>query len=129
MADIENPAKSKTRAWRGRDRFLAEADQRAARAEEIKLGLPQIEFVIRIYDPDWDRSTAKIVKPHNQTDKNPHGTWTATALDILREADRPLTIAEIVQQSCEVLDETLASVSERQRRHTAINNTLRRRCV
>lgn len=127
---IEAPPKTMRRPSRRRDKFLDEAPLRAARADEIRRGLPCIAYVIAIYDPDWRPEMAKAIRPSakraaNQAPGPPQG-WTAAALDVLREADTPLSMAEIVEEIGERYDLDLGDVAERQRRHTAVNNGLRR---
>ncbi len=126
LAWIESPPKTMGRTSRNRDKFTEEAALRAERAEEIKRGLPQIAYVIQLFDPDWRPEMEKVVRPSAKNEKGPPQGWTAAALDVLRDANQAFTIAEIVEQICEKYELELSTVAVRQKRHTAINNSLRR---
>ena len=126
LARIEAPPKSMNRKWRGRDEYLEAAPARAARADQIREALPHLAYVIRIFDPTWDPLTAKPIQPSRRHDDRPRPSigWSRAALMVLREADEPLTIAEIVSVICDRYDIDISTVEESQRCHTAVNNPL-----
>ena len=126
---IENPPKSLKRAWRGRDAYEARAPERARRADEIREALPHLAYVIKMFDPDWRTEDAELVRPKAEVDPGPGPSvgWVSAAISVLREADRYLSIAEIVEEIADRWDYDDSSVTARQRGHTAVTKGLQSR--
>jgi hypothetical protein len=126
LAWIEEPPKTMARKSRDRDKFEAAQPARTVRACEIREDLPHVAHVVRLYDPTWDPTTAKPIRPHarHAATPKPKGGWALATLAALRETDDDLTVAEIVMAICDRHDIENKSVSDRQRCHTAVNNAL-----
>jgi hypothetical protein len=126
IAWLEGPPKSMSRSWRGGDDFAGNESARLEQAEELKRDLHHILHVINIYLPQWDPATVRPIRPKSAWEARPPGGWTRAAMATLRECCEPLTIADIVAAICERHDIELATVAERARVHTAVNNGLKR---
>jgi len=133
LAWIENPPKTMARKSRDRETFLAEAPIRAARAEEITAALPHVAYVIGLYDPAWSPEETKPIRPKADWNRPAGQNITASAMDVLREAERPLEISEIVARIAMRGDFELTDLHVRQRLHTGVyhglNRTYRRALV
>ena len=103
----------------------AGAEQRANRLREIDEALPHVAFVLKLYQPDWREEEAKPIRPKADWSNRPPNGWTAAALDVLRDASAPLTIAEIVAIAGDRYDVDLSTVALRQMAHTTVNNGLK----
>lgn len=123
---IEKPPKYETRLKLDRDRFLAEAPQREARRQQIHEGLPHLAYVIRMFEPGWDDTTVKPIRPRAANTGLPPEGIGGAAMDILREASEPLTIAEIVDLIADKNGFVLDTVDLRQKYHTAVNNQIKK---
>lgn len=123
---IQAPPKYETRLKPDRDRFLAEAPQREARQRQIREGLPHLAYVIRMFEPEWDEADVKPVRPRAANSGLPPQGIGGAAMDILREASEPLTIAEIVDLIANKNGFVLDTVELRQKYHTAVNNQIKK---
>jgi len=126
LAWIEKPPKTMARKSRGREKFLAEASLRAARAEEIREALPHVHYVIGLYDPEWSPGEFEPIRPKAEWGRPVGPSFTGTALDVLREAERPLEISEIAARVAERLGIDLPDSNARQMRHTSVFQGLKR---
>jgi len=124
---IEAPPRTMNRPSRSRDAFNAEKPIRLARATEIKEQLPHLVYVIHMLAPDWRPEDAKIVRPSKGWSNAPPGGWIGAAMAVLNAATHYITIADIVEEVTRRYDIDTSYVAVRQRLHTAINNSLKRR--
>ena len=104
----------------------AGAEQRASRLKEIDEALPHIAFVLKLYRPEWLESDVRPIRPKADWSNLPPNGWSAAAVDVLRETNEPLTIAEIVALVGDRYDVDLSTVPLRQRAHTSVNHGLKR---
>ncbi|MNI04066.1 hypothetical protein D3C73_569800 [compost metagenome] len=125
LCRIENPPKYETRLKPDRERFLAEAPVREARRNQIKEGLPHLAYVIRMFEPEWDETGVKPIRPRESNSGLPPEGIGGGAMDILRETKTPLTIAEIVSLIAEKNGYILDTVDLRQKYHTGVNNQIK----
>jgi hypothetical protein len=72
---------------------LRAADERAAATRE---SIAHLDHVIRLYRKDWTGDGVKPRRPSYPSRYLKVGHGITTALDVLREAQRPLTVREIV---------------------------------
>ena len=122
---IEKPPKYETRLKADRERFLAEAPEREARRKQIHEGLPHLAYVIRMFEPEWDEAAVKPIRPRAANSGLPPEGIGGAAMDILREATEPLTIAEVVDIIAERNGFVLDTVDLRQKYHTAVNHQIK----
>lgn len=122
---LDNPPKRLTRLLPDQERFEAEQPARQARREAVLEALPHLEYVIRMFEPEWDRAAVKPIRPRAPKSGLPPQGISGAAIDILREADQPLSIAEIVSRMADRHDLEIDTVAQRQKYHTAVNNTLK----
>lgn len=120
------PPKRARRLDADRVAYDAGAEQRVIRLTEIEEALPHVAYVIKLYQPDWRESDVKPIRPKADWSNLPPNGWTAAAVDVLREAKSPLTIAEIVVMVGDRYDLDLSTVQLRQKAHTSVNNGLKR---
>lgn len=123
---IDNPPRRVTRLIPDRQAFDNEAPERALRREEIEVSLLHLRHVIKMLDPEWSSSDVVPIKPNAGRGRRPPGGWIGAALDCLREAGTPMTVAEIVTWIAEKHDFDVSTVEFRQKYHTAVNNSLMR---
>jgi hypothetical protein len=89
---------------------------KAAHADRVRLmsELNHLGAVIRLFDPGADVEAIAPIRPLvNRRGRN-GGMWTRMALDVLRQADRPMTgreIARLIMRRQEITDpKTMASI-------------------
>lgn len=123
---ITNPPKRLRRLEADRVADDANAQARANRLIEIDEALPHIAYVLRIYKPDWSEADVRPIRPKAEWSALPTNGWTAAAVDVLRQADEPLSIAEIVSIVGDQNDLDLTTVAARQKAHTSVNNGIKR---
>jgi hypothetical protein len=123
-ARILQPPKRLLRLKADRESYAAQEGERSARLSEIETALPHVAFVIKMLDPGWDATTAKITRPNERREGIPAQGFASAAMGVLWDAARPLTIAEIAQTIADDSDVALVDVPTRQRYHTAVNNSL-----
>ena len=121
---LEHPPKRLVRLIPDREAYEAAAPERAARREVILEALPHVAYVVKMLNSAWDQSAAEPIRPKEPRRGIPPQGVAGAALDILKEATQPLTIAEIVEMLGESFGYDLTTVAERQRYHTAVNNGL-----
>ena len=98
---IENPPQLRLKKWRGGEAFAAEAEEREARANEIREALPHIVYVIQMFDPEWRPEQEKLIRPLRRGPNRPPHGWADSAFDVLRQADEWLTVREILDRIVE----------------------------
>lgn len=125
LAWLDAPPKRLTRLLPDRQRFEAERPVRDARRAAIIEALPHLAYVIRMFAPDWDETSVKPIRPRAAKSGLPPQGISGAAIDILREAEQPLSIAEIVVRIADKHDLEVDSVGQRQKYHTAVNNALK----
>ena len=120
---LVKPPKYITRLIPERRAYEAAQADRDQRVVEIDNALPHLAYVIQMLDPLVDLNKVKPIRPRalNRVEM-PNGI-SGTAMDIVREADRPLAPSEIVDIMGEQFGLDLSSVRERQRYYDAINQT------
>lgn len=123
---ITNPPKRLRRLEADRLADDAGAEQRAKRLLEINEALPHIAFVLKLYQPDWSEGQAKPIRPKADWSNLPPNGWTAAAVDVLRETNDPLTIAEVIEVIGTRFDVDLSTVPLRQKAHATVNAALKR---
>ncbi len=122
---IEKPPKSMDRKWRGREAFQAQAEARRERADRLQEALPQLLHVIQFLDPEWLPEMAKLVAPYKDRGAAPPVGWVEAAFSVLREADRHLSIGEVVKEIADRYDEVdLTPVGARQKAALAVSASL-----
>lgn len=126
LRSIEVPTKRTN--WRiVTERAYAEGKpERDRRKAAILEALGHIAYVARLLDPKWDAEQVKPIRPHSTHAPKPPSGWRGAAFEVLRRADEPLTIREIVDQIGDRYHIDLSTVAERQRIHTAVTNGLKR---
>ena len=80
---------------------LGELKEARDRAEKLEKDAAHLEATIRIFRAEWSADSVPPRKPRKPIRWIRHGDGVATALDVLREAEGPLTIAEIVRRMME----------------------------
>lgn len=121
---LQEPPKRLLRLIPDREAFAAAAPEREKRCAEIEEALPHVAFVVAMLDPSWDRASVEAIRPREPNRGSPSEGISGAAMDALRDAVEPLSIAEIVAIIGERFGWDLTSVPERQRYHTAVNNGL-----
>jgi hypothetical protein len=105
--------------------WAAQEPERRARLEEIETLLPHLEAVLRYLDPEWSPDQEKPTRPRAENRDLPPQGWSGAAMEALRRAHEPLTIAEIVKLVSEEHGLAMDTVAQRQKAHTAVNNALK----
>jgi len=118
-AFISRPV-TRIRTAAGRASYTAEAAHREARVAEIDGVLPHVEFLLKLLDPSWDADGAKPIRPPKVIYPQPPYGWWAAAFDELRNADRPLTGAELVEASAQRYGVDISEYPARQRASNAV---------
>ena len=80
---------------------LGELKEARERVEKLEQDAVHLEATIRIFRADWTGDDVAPRSPRKPIRWMRHGDGVATALDVLREAEGPLTIAEIVRRMME----------------------------
>jgi hypothetical protein len=90
-------------ALRGKyDELLGQLHESRRNAARIHDDLDHIEGAIRLFDPGWQRSTAKARKPHRPSRWSKPKEGVRLYLAVLREADGPLTAVEIAERALRI---------------------------
>ena len=118
---LVKPPKYITRLIPKRRAYEAAHAYRDQRVREIDSALPHLAYVIQMLDPRVDFDKVKPVRPKalNRVEL-PNGI-SGTAMDIVRAAEEPLALSEIVDIMGEQFGLDLSSSRERQRYYDAIN--------
>ena len=80
---------------------LGELKMARALVEKLEKDATHLEATIRIFRAEWTADTVPPRKPRKPIRWMRHGDGVATAIDVMRDAGKPLTIAEIVRQMME----------------------------
>jgi hypothetical protein len=76
--------------------LMGELKRYPDRTDEIRQSMAHLEAVIRLFRPDADLSKLRPIKPRKDTRWHKVGFGIRNVLDILKQADRPLSTREIV---------------------------------
>ncbi|MFN3574586.1 MAG: hypothetical protein ACK4TR_13755 [Phenylobacterium sp.] len=121
---IENPPKRMMRAAE-REAFQAGQDDRRRRAEQLREALPHFEYVIRMYEPNWEASAVGPIRPkQKRTGLLPQGSRAAVMDALHQKPGERQTVAEIVDVIAERYDLDVSTVSARQKLHTLVHKCL-----
>lgn len=123
---IENPPQLRLKKWRGGEAFAAEAEEREARAKEIREALPHIVYVIQMFDPGWRPEQEKLIRPLRRGPNRPPPGWADAAFEILREADDWLTVRDMLDRIVERYDLSVDDGPAHVQAYGAINAALQR---
>ena len=82
-----------------------------AQAAQLRIDLDHIEHVIRLFQQDWREDNATIV-PRKPSRWPKRGQGIQTALAVLREASKPMTVREIVLAVFERLGQPVPTKDE-----------------
>jgi hypothetical protein len=84
------------------DELLGRLRQSRRDAARIQDDLDHVAGAIRLFDPDWDRGSAKARRPRRPSRWTRPKEGVRLYLDVLREADRPLTAIEIAERALRI---------------------------
>lgn len=76
--------------------LMGELKRHPDRADEIRQNMVHLEAVIRLFRPDADLSRLRPIRARKDTRWHKVGFGIRNVLDILKQADRPLSTREIV---------------------------------
>lgn len=122
---LQQPPKYETRLIADRAEFAAAEADRASLMAQIETDLPHLAHVIRMFDPQWDETSVKPVRPRAQISKLGGITFAGAAIEILRDTQSPLSIREIVFAISEHYGVDVSNSDSYQKVHTAVNNGLK----
>lgn len=71
-------------------------------ARRLHTDLAHVEGTIRLFAPDWDSGTAKAKRPRKPSRWAKPKQGVRLYLAVLRDADRPLTAAEIAERALRI---------------------------
>jgi hypothetical protein len=78
--------------------LMGQAKRHPDRADEYQADMAHVEAVIRLFRPDADLSHLKPIKARNDTRWHKRGFGVRTTIEILKQADKPLTTREIAEE-------------------------------
>lgn len=86
----------RSRSEEDRLAWAAEYVEGEKKAAQIDEALPHLEYVIKMLLPDWDATGIKPMRPRRAPlAGRPAAGWTAAVLDEIREAEHPLSAADL----------------------------------
>ena len=124
LVRIDRPPKRLLRLEADREAYEREAPAREARRASIIEALPHLVAVVKLFDPDWDNTTAKPIRPRHGSSGLPSQGGIGSAMEILREAAEPMTVREIVRAMAARHDLDIGSSAAYQKLHTVVHNGL-----
>lgn len=101
---LEAPAPSEVLTIAQNERLLLSPEARASRMADLRADIEAFERVLPHFDSKWRPDETAPVRPYTRRIDLPVGAWTRTMVQVLREAGRPLSVAEIVAACCARLE-------------------------
>jgi len=121
-----NLPKSASRLSADRAALEASAVPRAARVAALEKVLPHLCEVVWFLNPEWEPTTVKPIRARTRTPNLPAEGLLGAAIRVLKSAERPMTIMELVLAVADINGLDVSTSQKRQRFHTTINNGLKR---
>ncbi|MEZ5734941.1 MAG: hypothetical protein R3E09_03900 [Novosphingobium sp.] len=94
---------------------------------KLRRELAKIGATIQLYRPEWSGADVKPIKPRKPSRWGGRGRGIRTALDVLREAQGPLTTNEIARRVLERLDMPVPPLKELRLILASFNGALTKR--
>ncbi|MGC1469603.1 MAG: HTH domain-containing protein [Sphingorhabdus sp.] len=78
--------------------LMGQAKRHPDRADEYQADMMHVEATIRLFRADADLDSLKPIKPRKDTRWSKRGYGVRTTIEILKQADRPLSTREIAEE-------------------------------
>lgn len=80
-------------------RLTGELRKLTRQADQVRADIAHVEATIRLFRADWDEDQVKPIGPIKPSRWSRRGQGIRTALDVLREANAPMTTREIATRA------------------------------